>query len=44
MFVVTRPSLPKSATLNVFRENLQKTIEDLYLFTKKSLICIFCFI
>ena len=39
---VTRPSLLKSIdTKPFFRKILQKIIEDLYLSTKKSEICIF---
>ena len=43
MFAITRPFLLKSTEPKLFfRENLQKIIEDLYLFTKKSEIFIFC--
>ena len=43
MFAVTRPSLLKSTDPKpIFRENLQKIIEDLHLFTENSEICIFC--
>ena len=42
MFAVTRPSVLKCINSKYFfRENLQKIIEDLYLLTKKSEICIF---
>ena len=43
MFAVTRPSLLKSTKPKLFlRQNLQKIIEDLQLFTEKSDIFNFC--
>ena len=43
-YVCGYPTVPakKYQPETFFRENLQKIIEDLYLFTEKSETCIFC--
>ena len=43
MFVVNQPSLLKSTDPKLFFARIhKKMIEDLYLFSKKSDICMFC--
>ena len=44
MYVCGYPTYPakKYQSKTFFRQNLQKIIEDLYLLTERSAICIFC--